>query len=301
MARLIKRILYCAAVLVIITLIKEGYFLWLDYYNTQHPDVVQCVAMGYVEELPLEGILLWDEQVVYAPRGGVLTYPSPLPRRVAKGDMVAAIDGSAVRIGASGYFFPALDGEEGDWVYPRIWPGTNQFPALKKAELLENGAYMAKGDAIGKLAYQPQELRCIAYLDKTPALFSDIKHGFIDIRMRERDKIWRATVRAYSDMALKIKVYLTLPFFPPSFMRSRAFSCSVLTGNRQGVSIPGTAVVVRDAKMGVLLLDGRVTKFTEIDGFQADGDSFFVVKGLSPGSVVVRYANKVKEGAVILW
>ncbi|GHS98840.1 hypothetical protein AGMMS50276_21370 [Synergistales bacterium] len=298
---LINRILYCAGIFVIIMLVEEGCFLWLDYYNTQHPEVVQSVAMGYVEELPLEGILLWDEQVVYATMDGVLTYPSPLPRRVAKSETVAAIDGSPVKVGASGYFFPALDGEEGDWVYPRIWPGTNQFPTLKKAELIESGAYVAKGDAIGKLAYQPQELRCIAYLDRTPALESDVKRGFIDIRTRERDKTWRATVRAYTNMGLKIKLYLTLPFFPPSLMMSRAFSCSVLTGNRQGVSVPETAVVMRDKKMGVLLLEGRATKFTEIDGFQADEDNFFVVNGLSPGSLVVRYADKVKEGTVILW
>jgi hypothetical protein len=144
-------------------------------------------------------------------------------------------------------------------------------------------------------------LRCIAYLDRTVSLERDIRRDFIDIRTEANGKSRRAAVRASSIIGQKIKVYLTLPFFPPSLMTSRAFSCSVLTGDRQGVSVPDTAVVLRDGKLGVLLVQGSMTEFTEVEGFPTDEYSFFITKGVAPGNVVVRYADKVREGVVMLW
>ncbi|MDR1648795.1 MAG: hypothetical protein LBR71_00915 [Synergistaceae bacterium] len=296
-----KRLLYYAITLVLVVAAGKAYLLWLDYYNRMHPDVVQATAMGYVEEVPLEGVLVWDEQIVPAPRDGILTYPSPLPRRVAKGEAVAAVDGVAVKAETPGYFFPALDGQEGSWVYSRLWPGVSQFPAFEKAKPIENGKHLRAGEPVGKLAPQPQDLRCIAYLDKTVSLERDVKRNFIDIRTEANGKNRRATVRAFSIIGQKIKVYLTLPFFPPSFLSTRAFSCSVLTEDRQGVSVPDTAVTLRDGKQGVLLVQGSMTEFTRIEGFPTDGYNFFITKGVVPGNVVVRYADRVREGVVMLW
>jgi hypothetical protein len=297
----LKRFFYYIVTLALAVSAGKAYLLWLDYYNTLHPDVVQVSAMGYAEELPLDGVLVWDEQVLAAPREGVLTYPSPLPRRVAKGEAVAAVDGVAVQAEAPGYFFPALDGQEGDWLYSKLWPGVAQFPAFRKARPIENGKRLRAGEPIGKLAPQPQDLRCIAYLDRTISLERDVERGFINIRTEANGKNQRATVRAYSVIGQKIKVYITLPFFPPSVLRTRSFSCSVLTEDQQGVSVPDTAVVLRDGKLGVLLLQGSMTKFTEIEGFPTDEFNFFITKGVVPGNVVVRHAERVREGAVMLW
>jgi hypothetical protein len=177
----------------------------------------------------------------------------------------------------------------------------SQFPDLRKAQLIENGRRLWAGEPVGKLVQQPQDLRCIAYLDRTASLERDIGRGFIDIRTETNGKSQRAAIRASSVVGQKIKVYLTLPFFPPSALTIRVFSCSVLTGDRQGVSLPDTAIALRDGKLGVFLVQGRMTEFTEIEGFPTDEYSFFITKGVAPGDVAVRYADKVREGAVMLW
>jgi hypothetical protein len=296
-----KRLIYYTVTLVVLGGVAKLYFLWLDYYWTLHPDVVQAVVAGYVEELPLEGILVWDEQLVAAPRDGVLTYPSVRPRRVAKGEMVAAIDGKAVRVEAPGYFFPALDGEEGKWVYSRLWPGTSAFPPARLARPVEAGERLRRGDPVGKFVPQPQDLRCIAYLDRTPALERDIRRGFVEVRTEPCGKNRRAVVRTSADAGQKIKVYLTLPFFEPSFLKTRSFSCSVVTGDRQGILLPDTAVILRKGRLGVLLVRGSVTEFTEVEGFPADENNFFITQGILQGNVVVLYADKYREGAIMSW
>ena len=297
----LRKLIYYTVILSLAGGVFYVYLLWLDSYNTLHPEVVTATAMGYVEELPLEGVLIWDEQVLTATRDGVLTYPSSLPRRVMKGEAVAALDGVAVNVGTAGYFVPALDGEEGNWVYSRLWPGIAAFPTFGALNILDNGARLRKGEPVGKLAPQPQELRCIAYLDKTISLAQDVKNGFINIKMNTDDKMLRADVRAYWDAGQKIKVYLTLPFFPASALLTRAFSCSVLTGNRRGVSVPDSAVILRSGKTGVLMVLGSMTEFTEVEGFPTEGDNFFITKGVLPGNVVVLHADKIKEGVVRLW
>ncbi|MDR1732564.1 MAG: hypothetical protein LBR61_10785 [Synergistaceae bacterium] len=298
---LLRRLLYYLLIVTVLGGAARIYFWWLDYYNTLHPEVIQAVAMGYVEELPLNGILVWDEQVVTIPREGVLTYPSSRPRRVAKGETIAAVDGQAIKVETAGYFFPALDDMEGSWVYSRLWPGISDFPVVHPARFVENGTYLRRGEPIGKLVPQPQDLRCIAYLDRTPALENDIKLGFIDVKTEPHGKNRRAEVRASLNAGQKIKVYVTLPFFEPDLLFSRNFSCSVVTGDSEGVLLPDTSVVLRDGRMGVLLVRGSVTKFTEIEGFPADEHNFFITKGILPGNLVVLHADRFKEGLVHLW
>jgi hypothetical protein len=296
----LKKTIYYATIVTLGLGVVEGYFLWLYNYNALHPDVVQAMAMGYVEELPLEGILIWDEDVVVAPRDGVLTYPSPLPRRVAKGEAMAAVDGVAVKASTTGYFFPALDGQEGKWVYSQLWPGSSRL-SFRESRPVESGSWLKKGDPVGKLVPQPQDLRCIAYLDKTLSLERDMKRGFIDIKTEPYGKSFQAAIRASDNAGQKAKVYITLPFFPPEALTSRSFFCSVLAGDRHGVSLPESAVIVRDGKLGVFMLQGSMTEFTEVEGFPAGEGNFFITKGVDPGNVVVLYANNAKEGVIRLW
>ncbi|MDR2180632.1 MAG: hypothetical protein LBP21_10010 [Synergistaceae bacterium] len=296
-----KKTVYYAIVVILVMAVVEAYLLWLDNYNMLHPEVVAATAMGYVEELPLDGVLVWDERVVPAPREGVVTYLFHEPRRVQKGDTVAAIDGVAVAVDTPGYFSPILDGQEGKWVYAKLWHGFSQFPLLENPRPVQEGLPLEKGKPLGKLVPQPQDLRCIAYLDKTISLEQDIKRGFLEIKTEPAGKGRQAAVRASVEVGQKVKVYLTLPFFPPEILRRRTFSCSVLTGNRQGVALPHSAVVLREGALGVLMVKGTVTEFTQVEGFPADESNFFITKGVVPGNVVVLHADKVKEGVVRLW
>ena len=69
----------------------------------------------------------------------------------------------------------------------------------------------------------------------------------------------------------------------------------------QGVMAPDTAVVTRDGKQGVFLVQGSVTRYVEVEGFPADEGYFFITKGVLPGNQLILYADKNKEGAVRLW
>jgi hypothetical protein len=277
------------------------YIFWLSYYETWHPEIAQATPAEYIEELPLEGILIWDERVLTAPSDGVLTYPSTQPRRVAKGEAVAAVDGAAVKADASGYFLPALDGREGEWTYLKLWPGVSQFPVSERARPIENGKRLRAGEPVGKLVSQLGGLNCIAYLDKTASLERDIKRNFIYIKTEPNGKKRRARIRASFNVGQKIKLYIALPLFPPSVLMSREFSCSVVTEERHGVSVPDTAVTPRNGKLGVFSVRGNRMEFVEVEGFPIDEYNFFVTKGISSGSAVARYADKIREGVVTLW
>ena len=297
-----KKLFYFVVVTGLALGVVRGYLIWLRYYSSMRPEIVQATAIDYIEELPLEGVLLWDEEVVSAPGDGVVTYVSFSPRRVAKGDAIASVDGRPVKVEAAGYFIPAFDGEEGHWTYSRLWQGISLFPSIKPAVLVSDGAHLFKGQPLGKIVPQPQDLRCIAYLDKTLSLENDVKDGFINIRTESEGKDRKAEVRTYADMGLKYKIYLTLPFFTPELLSSRAFSCIVVTEKRQGVSVPISSVLALDGGNGVLLVKGGVLEFAAVEGHPADGNSFFVTKGLTAGDVVVLQADKNKPGdAIISW
>jgi hypothetical protein len=274
------------------------------------------MAMEYVEELPLKGILIWDERLVVAPKDGILKwegwnlpasgegtsfFSAPAPRRVVKNEVVAKVDGVDVKVSTVGYFSPALDKQEGNWFYSRLWSDASAFFPPDEAVAKEDGAVLRKGEPLGKLVEQPQDLKCIAYLDKTPSLVRDIEKGWVNIKMDPNGKSRRAEVRTYANAGQKIKVCLTVPFFPPSVLLRRAFSCTVLTGNQQGVSIPETAVILKEGKQGVFVMQGSLLKFVEVEGFSVDKNYFLVTKGLLSGNMVALYADKVTEGAIILW
>jgi len=297
---LMKRLVYYAILFLLAVGVIKAYLFWLENYITLRPEVVSVVAMGYMEELPLEGVLIWDERVITAERDGILTHQSSLPRRVMRGETLVTLDGTPIRAESAGYFIPAFDGEEGIWTYSRLWLRSG-FPPLRTLTTLESGAFLRRDDPIGKFVPQPQELRCIVYLDRTASLMRDISRGFIEIRLEPDGKPKRATVRAYRDLGKRVKVYLTLPFFPASIISTRNFSGSVLTGSRQGVAVPDTAVIMRGGNTGVLMVLGGMTEFRDVEGFPIEGNQFFITRGVLPGNVVVLHADGIREGIIRLW
>ncbi|MBQ3763513.1 MAG: hypothetical protein II869_00915, partial [Synergistaceae bacterium] len=244
-----QRLLYYSLLIFICLMGYRVYSSWLEDYKLSHPQIIEAVTTNYSEEQPLDGILLWDEQLIYATQDGILTYPSPRPRITAKGEILAALDGSAVIAPYPAYFYPALDGQEGNWVYPKLWPDFAPLPEFEEAHLIENGTHMRRGEPIGKLVPQPQILRCIAYLDTTPSLeraLSNKDNPVIRIRTEYEGKERKADVVAVKSSGQKLKVYLRLPFFPPSVLRSRKFTASVITDVQKGVMVPDTAVITKE-------------------------------------------------------
>lgn len=293
-----QRILYYSIILFIFITAYRVYKAWLEDYRLSHPQMIEALAADYSEEQPLEGILLWDEQLIYAPQDGILTYPSPRPRIVSKGEILAALDGRAVYAPYPGYFYPALDGQEGSWVYPKLWPDFAPFPEFHDAELIENGTYIKRGEPIGKIAPQPQVLRCIAYLDYTPSLERALKNKdnpVIRIRTEYDGKDRKSEVVAVKSSGQKLKVYLRLPFFPPSMLRSRAFRASVVTDIQKGIMVPDTAVITREGKNKVFIVQGNSAVIREVEGFPADEKNFFIEKGVRQGDKVILEAEMIKD------
>ena len=294
----IQRLLYFSLLTVIFMLGYRVYQSWYENYKFAHPQIIEAITTSYNEEQPLEGILLWDEQLIYAPNEGILTYPSPRPRMTAKGEMLAALDGRAVYAPYPAYFYPGLDGQEGSWVYPKLWPDFAPFPEFSNASLIENGTHLHRGDPIGKLVPQPQVLRCIAYLDRTPSLERALRNKdnpTIRIKTEYEGKERKADVVAAKVSGQKIKVYLRLPFFPPNVLRSRAFKASVVTSVEQGVMVPDTAVITKEGKNMVYVVQGNSPTLQAIEGFPADEQNFFIEKGVRHGSKLILNADTLNS------
>ena len=274
------------------------YRAWFENYSMAHPQIIEAVTINYNEEQPLEGILLWDEQLIYAPQDGILNYPSPRPHIAAKGEIIAALDGVGVKAPYPAYFYPALDGQEGSWVYPKLWPDFAPFPEFSDASLIENGTRLSRGDPIGKLIPQPQILRCIAYLDKTPSLeraLSSTTNATIRVRTEFDGKDRKAEVVAKKSSGQKLKLYLRLPFFPPEVVRSRAFTASVITDVQKGVMVPDTAVITKNGKNMVFVVQGNTPELRVVEGFPSDDDNFFIEKGIEPGSKLILNADSLSQ------
>ena len=292
----IQKIIYYVIVVFIIMMGYRVYKLWYENYKLSNPQLIEAISTNYSEEQPLQGILLWDEQLIYAPQDGILTYPAPKPRYVAKGEILAALDGVAVRAPYPAYFYPALDGQEGNWVYPKLWPDFAPFPEFSKASLIENGTFLGRGEPIGKLIPQPQVLRCIAYLDTTPSLARALNSKdtpTIRIRTEFEGKERRAEIVAVKTSGQKLKVYLRLPFFPPNVLSSRRFTASVVTDMQKGVMVPDTAVITREGKNMVFIVNGNSTELHAVEGFPAEDGSFFIEKGVQPGNKLILNADAI--------
>jgi hypothetical protein len=301
----LKRIVYFALILGVALGTIKLYALWWERHESLNPQVVSAAPYVYTERLPVRGVLFWQEERLASRWDGTVTYPSAEPRRVAKGETVAVVSGPsgkmAVKSPRVGYFVAGLDGAEGKWNYSSFWSDRTSLPDVPAFVPIAPGSAVKKGGAVGKLILQPQELRGIFYADGTPGLFRDIKAGYVRVRLREKEWPQRADVRVHEAVGQKVRLYLTLPFFPPELALSRGFSMILEGGERSGVAVPETAVTYRDGKLGVYQVEGNVVTFRSVEGLPVEGHRFFVTSGLSSGNVVLLEAQKGKEGKIRLW
>ena len=163
---------------------------------------------------------------------------------------------------------------------------------------------MRRGEPIGKLVPQPQTLRCIAYLDTTPSLERALRNKndpTVRIRTEDEGKERKADAVAVKSSGQKLKVYLRLPFFPPGLLRSRRFTASVVTDVQKGIMLPDTAVITRDGKNKVFVLQGNSVISQDVEGFPADEENFFIEKGVRHGDKLILDAGAVKDGNERIW
>jgi len=302
---LFRRFLYFFLILVIAVGAVYIYFLWWERRESLNPDVVSAVPYTHTDRIPARALLLWREEIVVSRWSGPVTFPSSVPRRVPKGETLAAVSASsgkmAVKADKTGYFIPALDGMEGKWTYAAFWNGMAPLPPAPIPQFFGAETFVEKGRSVGKLVPQPQDLRCILYADVTPSLERDIKAGFVRVKTKETEWPAKAEVRVSRFLESKVKLYLTLPFFPASAIASRELDLLLEAGERSGVSVPESAVLLREGRLGVLLVDGNVVSFKAVRGVPVEGGQFFITEGLKPGHIVVLHAQSGKEGKIRLW
>ena len=281
------------------------YKAWWDRYFRLRPEIAVAEPAVYSIDVPMDGFLLWDEEMILSPVGGTVSFPKGTgPIYCAKGDTVAVISSSrgkrSIKMKYPGYFLAALDGFEGKWTYGDIWTGTSNLPNPDPLLFLAPGSKVNSGDPVGKIIPQPQELRCVAYLDKT-AYTADPDSTTVEIKKTASEISFRAGLRAVRDLGPIIKIYLTLPFFSGEDLRSRRVSFLFHSGKTSGVTVPESAVTLRERKRVVFVVTGDRSRAVEVTGIPVSGKLFLVESGLAPGDLVIISGAGAEEGEIRIW
>jgi hypothetical protein len=302
----VLRVLYFALLLAVAVTSIYIYTIWWDEYQRSHPKVTVAEYQTYREDIPFHGILLWKDYVLTSAWEGTVSYPLGEAARVAKGDVVAVVMSRAgkmaVRAPEPGYFVAGFDGAEENWTYVRFWTGDDLLPTPPEFVAIRPGTHIPKGGIIGKMVPQPQELRCIAFVDLPPMLLKALDQRVVRVRLRETQWPVKADVRVFLKLhERRGKVYLTLPFFPIDIVQSRVVSYRIVAGGHSGAAVPESCVVARNGRVGVFVVEGTVSKFVEVKGIPMPEHLFLITEGVVPGMVVILNAEKAREGNVRLW
>lgn len=299
--------LYWLAVVAVVILWIWGFRLYFQRYDYLHPEVTWAVPGIEENIVAVDGVLLWKEVVLTSPADGTVTYPLGLgPIRVSKGAVVAivktAAGSSQVKAYQQGYFLAGLDGSEESWKYSELWPGSEPMPVAGQLMLADNGAPVVRGQPVGKLAEQPQELRFIGYTNIVGNMERQIKNKRLKVKMDENDTVSTADIRVHHEMPDgKVKVYLNLQWFQPSLLMSRNYRLIIEAGSVEGAIVPESAMLRKNGLLGVYIVRGARVIFQPVDGKAIDGGKFLVTKGLSVGDAIVEDASTAREGRIQLW
>lgn len=296
---------------VLIVLIVAGAWAWsfVSYfrrYDSEHPIIEWATPWHEDDVMDAHGVFLWEETTLAAPVGGKVSYPMGTgPLRVFKGAVVARVaSGNTkrdVKSPTAGYFVAGTDGYEGKWRYSSLWLGNEELPDVGAVAMRENGAAVKKGEAIGKIIPQPQELRFICYIDKNEVIAKRLANNSVTVRFDTLDTASRVNVRVWEDYGHRLKAYISLPWFPPSAAKSRASTLLLETAGMSGVTVPESAVTFRGGKLGAYVIDGTNAVFREVTGRAIDGGRFLVTSGVVLGDAVVVDGDRAEEGRVDLW
>lgn len=282
-----------------------AYFGWWSNFRSFRPEFSTAEPIAIRDAAKSRTMLLWKETILVSPFDGAVHFPlGPEAVRVSKGDIVAEIlSGSrktVIKVPESGYFIPALDGFEGKWGFSDAWPGDGELPTAGSLEFKAEGERVARGESLGKLVPQPQELRAIAYVGMDESIRGQIKRGSMLFSLGgERPQ--KALIRAVQDYGSKVKVYVTLPFFPMTVINSRSREVEFFHGESKGVVIPESAVLQKDGGVGVYAFSSGKLEYRNVTGQPLPKSRFLVTGGLKAGDLVLSRAALGAERKVLLW
>ncbi len=300
------RPLYWIAVITVIALWVLAFKLYFDRYEYLHPEITWAVPGIDTQLVKIGGVLLWKEVPILAEVAGIVSYPQGTgPVRVPRGAVIAKIAyGSKVKYLKAyqqGYFIAGIDGLESSWRYSEIWPGTDNLPESRGLVKMKDGMLIGKGQPVGKLIEQPQELRFVGYSDVVGNMSDQIKNKKLKVKMDEGDTGSTADIRVSMKMGHKVKLYVTLPWFRPENLLSRKYTLVIEAGRTEGAVVPDSALLEKDGIKGVYLVRGSRVVFSLVEGKPVDNGKFLITKGVSVGDAVVEDAKMAREGRIQLW
>jgi hypothetical protein len=292
-----------AAVAVIWIVAFKSYF---EEYDSAHPEITWALPWVQTDTMTASGVYLWNETRLTAPASGTVNFPSGAgPVRVGKGALLARVrNGSSlkdVRAPQEGYFLAGADGLEGSWRYPTLWPGQDELPNAAPVTMTRDGQKVKSGAVIGKIILQPQDLRFIGYADLTVKLEEDLASNKVMVKMDALDTPSHAQVRVYERVGHRVKMYLTVPWFPPDVTLSRNGDLIIEAGATAGVTVPESAVVMRNGFRGAFVMKGSEATFSKVGGRSIGGGRYLVTSGVNLGDAVIVNGSSAREGRVRLW
>ena len=298
--------MYWLMVLLVIVIWVWAFKLYFDRYEYLHPEITWAIPGIDVELVKISGVLLWKEVPLPAPSGGIVAYPQGTgPVRVSRGSVVARITSgnrtSDVKAYQQGYFVAALDGKEQTWRYSEIWPGFQPLPQPGALNRLKDGLLVGKGQPVGKLIEQPQELRFIGYSKILGNMAEQIKDKKLRVKMDGVDTVSAADIRVSMRSGDKIKLYITLPWFQPESVLSRKYALTIEAGRTEGALLPQTSITEIEGRSGVYMVRGSRVVFVPVKGKRVDNQLFIITDGVSVGDAVVEDASTAREGRIQLW
>ncbi len=298
--------MYWVMVFFIVMVWIWAFKLYFDRYEYLHPEITWAVPGIDVELVKISGVLLWKEVPLQSKTEGIATYPQGTgPVRVARGSVVARITSgnkvTEIKAYQQGYFLAALDGMEQSWRYAELWPGFEPLPLPSPLNRLKDGLLVGKGQAVGKLIEQPQELRFIGYSSITGNMSEQIKNRKLKVKMDGVDTVSTAEIRVSTKVGSKIKLYVTLPWFQPEAVLSRKYDLTIEAGRTEGALVPQTSITEVDGKRGIFMVKGSRVVFVPVKGKSTDNNMFIVTEGVYVGDAVVEDASAAREGRIQLW
>lgn len=297
----LKVLMYAVFLLSTILLLVRIYFLGIEVKRRFDPPlaIVQSDRRELISRMP--AVLLWDEVLVRSSASGPVHFPRGAePSRVRAGGLVARVGSTPLYSPEAGIFCPFLDGLEGVISFQEIWVLGRLPEEVDARGRLRRPSEVSRGEAVGKVVL-PLEVRAIGYLPSNRYTREAARRGFLSLRA-DPDQLWdRAEVFMWEDAGSVLKVALKLDLFPNDWAKRRVRTFEVLTARLEGLVVPEGAVLVREGRVGVLVVDGGVLRFRPVRVFPLGEGKALVEEGLSLGEVVVADPSYSKEGDRIAW
>ena len=300
------RPMYWLMVIFVVIVWIWAFKLYFDRYEYLHPEITWAIPGIDVDLVKISGMLLWKEVTVQAPNEGIVTYPQGTgPVRVGRGSVVARISSGSrvteIKAYQQGYFLAGLDGMEKSWRYSELWPGFDPLPQPSPLNRLKDGLLVGRGQPVGKLIEQPQELRFIGYSSIVGNVSDQVKNKKLRVKMDGVDTVSAADIRVSTKAGNRIKLYITLPWFQPDAVLSRKYDLIVEAGRTEGALVPQTSVIEREGRPGVYMVRGSRVVFVPVKGKKVHNSMFIITEGVSVGDAVAEDASAAREGRIQLW